>query len=142
MESADSTNITTEPVVMESANPCVVPTVEISEQDDIDDKEVVNSKIKKSNKRKDDSNNVCLPRASVKRIMKLPENVGNITGEAAAVVGKATELFLEKIVLASSTHTQSCKKKQIKLENIAAVIYADQKKYEFLNNAFGPLKKL
>ncbi len=149
MESVDSTVANTVNSAVETTMASDVATMEVTEQDNNDNDnndEVSNAKTKKTYKRKvvsgDDSKNVSLPRASVKRIMRLPENVGNITGEAAAVVSRATELFLEKIVLAASDHTQSCKKKQIKLENIASVIYGDQKKYEFLNNAFGPLKKI
>ena len=147
MESANPTATNAASSAADSTMTDNVSATGVMEHDDNDNnEEVSNAKTKKSNKRKvtngDDSKNISLPRASVKRIMRLPENVGNITGEAAAIVSRATELFLEKIVLASSGHTQSCKKKQIKLENIASVIYGDQKKYEFLNNAFGPLKKV
>ena len=59
--------------------------------------------------------NLALPKASVKRIMKLNDDVQNVSAEAVISVAKLTEDFLTKIVAQAYEESQRQNRKTIKV---------------------------
>eukprot|EP01040_Poterioochromonas_malhamensis_P006394 gene6394-6889_t len=82
-----------------------------------------------------------LPKASVRRIMKINDEVGNISADAVVVATKAAELFLLQLVEASKAESALANRKIIKLEDVLLSVEKNQVKYEFLNDAFIPKSK-
>lgn len=80
-----------------------------------------------------------LPKASVRRIMKLNEEVGNISNDAALATCMATEVFLSRLIESSQKYSQSHKRKTIKVDDIIEAIDKNPKEYAFLQGAFGNL---
>jgi hypothetical protein len=112
---------------------------------------------------------LALPRASVKRIMKLSDEVQNVSAEAVVAVSKVTEDFLtmliEKAFDESVRHNRKTvkvrgndnggfpffcmprtaiklfsKKHRVQVEDLIAVIQNNKVQLEFLSEAFGPLR--
>jgi len=82
--------------------------------------------------------NLAIPKASVKRIMKLSDDVSNISAEAVIAASKLTELFLEKLIAESCESCVSKSKKTVKIEDLIAVVNENKLRYEFLQDALGP----
>lgn len=77
-----------------------------------------------------------IPKASVKRIMKLNDEVAAMSPEAVVATAKATELFLALMVQQSQEVATASNRKTIKVDDILAAIDHNQHKFEFLNEAF------
>ena len=58
---------------------------------------------------------LALPKASVKRIMKLSDEVQNVSAEAVIAVSKVTEDFLNQIVAQAHEVSQAHNRKTIKV---------------------------
>lgn len=54
-----------------------------------------------------------VPKGSVKRIMKMDDEVKMVAADAVFLMGKATELFLESFVTASHTNTVKDKRRVV-----------------------------
>lgn len=59
---------------------------------------------------------LALPKASVKRIMKLSDEVQNVSAEAVIAVSKVTEDFLNQIVAQAHEVSQAHNRKTIKVK--------------------------
>jgi histone H3/H4 len=57
-----------------------------------------------------------LPKAYVKRLMKLNDAVGQVTNESVAATAKATELFIEYLLAEAQRSAVSKSRKTIKVE--------------------------
>ena len=62
---------------------------------------------------------LALPKASVKRIMKLSDEVQNVSAEAVIAVSKVTEDFLNQIVAKAHEVSQAHNRKTIKVWNFS-----------------------
>lgn len=82
--------------------------------------------------------NLVLPKASIRRIMKLNDEVGNISADAVIMTTKAAELFLGQFLEAAKNEAALSNRKMIKLDDILMAVEKNQVKYEFLNDAFIP----
>ena len=82
--------------------------------------------------------NLAIPKASVKRIMKISEDVANISAEAVIAVSKLTELFLEKLIAESCESCSPKSKKTLRFEDINTVVNENKYKYEFLQDSLQP----
>eukprot|EP00624_Nannochloropsis_granulata_P006464 evm.model.NODE_48418_length_9585_cov_11.622327.1 len=60
-----------------------------------------------------------IPKASIKRIMKLDPDTKQLSQDAIMLMAKATELFVDKLAKASHAMAVSNKRKTIKYEDIA-----------------------
>eukprot|EP01036_Dinobryon_divergens_P025039 gene25039-33551_t len=78
-----------------------------------------------------------LPKANVRRIMKLNDQVCNISAESVAATTKAAELFLLHFADAAAQIAAQNNRKTVKVDDLLLVIKSNQHKYEFLNTAFG-----
>ena len=58
---------------------------------------------------------LALPKASVKRIMKLSDEVQNVSAEAVVAVSKVTEDFLTKIISQAHDESQRHGRKTVKV---------------------------
>eukprot|EP00741_Cyanophora_paradoxa_P003276 tig00000691_g3184.t1 len=70
----------------------------------------------------EDEKKATLPLARIKRIMKMDGDVKQVSQEAYALVGKATELFLERFARAAFENTQSEKRKTIAYKDLSQVV--------------------
>lgn len=70
---------------------------------------------------------LALPKASVKRIMKLSDEVQNVSAEAVIAVSKVTEDFLNQIVAQAHEVSQAHNRKTIKvtLSNQKLIAFSD-----------------
>jgi len=75
---------------------------------------------------------LAIPRASIKRIMKLDPDTKQLSQDAIMVMAKATELFIDKLAKASHSMAVTNKRKTIKYEDIADARFS-QKNMEFLD---------
>ena len=75
---------------------------------------------------------LALPKASVKRIMKLSDEVQNVSAEAVIAVSKVTEDFLNQIVAQAHEVSQAHNRKTIKVFNN----YADTEPNECHSKVF------
>lgn len=73
-----------------------------------------------------------IPKASIKRIMKLDPDTKQLSQDAIMLVAKATELFVDKLAKASHAMAVANKRKTIKYEDIADARLSD-KALEFLD---------
>lgn len=79
-----------------------------------------------------DDINLAIPKASIKRIMKLDPDTKQLSQDAIVLMSKATELFVDKLAKASHSMAVSNKRKTIKYEDIADARLSD-KNMEFLD---------
>lgn len=79
-----------------------------------------------------DDINLTIPKASIKRIMKLDPDTKQLSQDAIVLMCKATELFVDKLAKASHSMAVSNKRKTIKYEDIADARLSD-KNMEFLD---------
>lgn len=68
-----------------------------------------------------------IPKNSIKRIMKLDDDVKQVQSEAVFLVGKATELFLAGLARESYEVSQKDDRRQIKYDHLVDVRLADEK---------------
>ena len=73
-----------------------------------------------------------IPKACIKRIMKLDPDTKQLNQDAIVLVAKATELFIDKLARASHTMALTNKRKTIKYEDIADA-RVSEKSMEFLD---------
>lgn len=73
-----------------------------------------------------------IPKASIKRIMKLDPDTKQLSQDAIMLMAKATELFVDKLAKASHAMAVANKRKTIKYEDIADARLSD-KSMEFLD---------
>jgi histone H3/H4 len=73
-----------------------------------------------------------IPKASIKRIMKLDPDTKQLSQDAIMLMAKATELFVDKLAKASHAMAVANKRKTIKYEDIADARLSD-KALEFLD---------
>ena len=64
---------------------------------------------------------LALPKASVKRIMKLSDEVQNVSAEAVIAVSKVTEDFLNQIVAQAHEVSQAHNRKTIKVRSYQVI---------------------
>jgi len=74
-----------------------------------------------------------IPRASVRRIMKLNDEVTIIAADAVVATAKASELFIADILESARKEASSNGRKTIKVDDFIRCIENNQSKYEFLN---------
>ncbi|KAH8056897.1 hypothetical protein JL722_7117 [Aureococcus anophagefferens] len=72
-----------------------------------------------------------IPKAAVKRIMKLDPEVNQVANDAVILVAKATEMFLEKFSAEARAQATLRSRTTVKYEDIADTVSGD-KNYEFL----------
>ena len=60
-----------------------------------------------------------IPKAAVKRIMKIDKDVNQVANDAVILVAKATELFLEKLTREAYGVAEKENRKQIKYEDLS-----------------------
>mmetsp|Transcript_1231 Transcript_1231/g.2638 ORF Transcript_1231/g.2638 Transcript_1231/m.2638 type:complete len:122 (+) Transcript_1231:204-569(+) len=91
-------------------------------------KEEVPSPAERPSKRKaaDDETLLSIPRNSVKKIMKLDEDVKQVQQEAVIMVAKATELFMAKLAKQAHQHAVSEGRRQVKYDDILAARLEDE----------------
>eukprot|EP01039_Chlorochromonas_danica_P003377 gene3377-3702_t len=77
-----------------------------------------------------------IPKTAVRRIMKMNDEVANISADAVVVTAKAGELFLAALADAAKDEVVRANRKTIKVDDIFAAIMNNQHKFEFLNEAF------
>jgi len=77
-----------------------------------------------------------IPKASIRRIMKLNDEVTNVSAESIITTAKATELFIATIVEASRQVAIANNRKTIRVDDLLLVIEENQQSLEFLNTAF------
>mmetsp|Transcript_366 Transcript_366/g.667 ORF Transcript_366/g.667 Transcript_366/m.667 type:complete len:89 (+) Transcript_366:35-301(+) len=77
-----------------------------------------------------------LPRSSVKRIMKLNEEVKVVSNETVMTTAKATELFVGGLALKAHEIATSRGRKTIKMEDIITAIQNNPRQMEFLDTCF------
>jgi histone H3/H4 len=66
--------------------------------------------------------NLALPKASVKRIMKLSDEVQNVSAEAVVAVSKSAEDFLGLLVKKSYEHAVAKGRKTIKVRELVCYV--------------------
>uniref|UniRef100_A0A6B2LU07 Chromatin accessibility complex protein 1 n=1 Tax=Arcella intermedia TaxID=1963864 RepID=A0A6B2LU07_9EUKA len=76
--------------------------------------------------------NLQLPLARVKRIIKSDPDVKLISSDAAFLIAKSTELFLEHLVKEAYQETQKHKRKALLYSDISSVV-KERDELEFLN---------
>jgi len=81
-----------------------------------------------------------IPKASVKRIMKLNDEVNQVGDESIIATGKATELFIAALTEDALQIAVFNGRKTIKVDDILLAVENNQPKYQFLNEAFVGLK--
>lgn len=64
-----------------------------------------------------------IPKATIKRIMKLDDGVSKVSGPAVAAITKATEMFLERFASTAAEQTVKVDRKTLQYED---VLYAKQ----------------
>lgn len=89
------------------------------------------------NKKKYERDPDSLPKSSVKRLMKVNGDVGQIATDALVTTCRATELFIGFLVEESAKKMQESGRKTIKMEDIQSVIDSHEN-LVFLKDAFGP----
>mmetsp|Transcript_16760 Transcript_16760/g.28427 ORF Transcript_16760/g.28427 Transcript_16760/m.28427 type:complete len:87 (+) Transcript_16760:146-406(+) len=83
-----------------------------------------------------DSKVLQIPKSNVRKIMKMNDEVANVSQDAALVTSKATEFFIADLIEASQQICVANKRKTIKVDDILLAIAENQKRYEFLNETF------
>mmetsp|Transcript_33791 Transcript_33791/g.24836 ORF Transcript_33791/g.24836 Transcript_33791/m.24836 type:complete len:89 (-) Transcript_33791:14-280(-) len=81
-----------------------------------------------------------VPKASVKRIMKLNDEVSLLSAEAIVAMSKATEFFIEQLTRDSLKEASSKDRKIVRVDDLLKAMENNQLKYEFLSEAFGQRK--
>mmetsp|Transcript_16595 Transcript_16595/g.16686 ORF Transcript_16595/g.16686 Transcript_16595/m.16686 type:complete len:94 (+) Transcript_16595:116-397(+) len=80
--------------------------------------------------------NLPLPKATVKRIMKLNEDVITVSDESIILVSKATEMLVAQLALSAYKVMQSNGRKTVKYEDILTAVEDNKLQLEFLQEAF------
>lgn len=78
------------------------------------------------------------PASSMKRIMKISDEINNIGLESAACIGKLTQDFITQLILQSADNCTTQGRKTLKVEDIISVILSDRGRLQFLEDSFGP----
>lgn len=74
-----------------------------------------------------------IPKAAIKRIMKLDPEVSQVANDAVVLVAKATEIFLEKFAGAARARATARDRGTVKYEDLAAAARRESN-YEFLTH--------
>jgi histone H3/H4 len=81
-----------------------------------------------------------VPKASVKRIMKINDDVSLLSAEAIIATAKATEFFIEQLTRDCLKESSSKDRKIVRVDDLLKAMENNQLKYEFLSEAFGQRK--
>ncbi|KAJ1431986.1 histone-fold-containing protein [Ochromonadaceae sp. CCMP2298] len=76
-----------------------------------------------------------IPKSSVRKIMKMNDEVANVSADAAALTTKSVEMFIADLVEASHQICVANKRKTIKVDDLLLAIAENPNRYEFLNES-------